>query len=381
MFYVAGQMVVAGETDQLYDQAAHQSRLHALFPGIDSRFALPYRYPPIVAAAMAPLARLPYAVALAVFMTLGLASAVAGLRLLFQATGRASRADLRLGYLVLLGWPVVLETWIGGQASLFALLIVCGGIVLMQREQYFWAGVVWALAAYKPNVLLLVVVGCVLFRPRVLRGLVPGAAVMFGWAWWTVGWEGLVEYLDLTQRLASGPWDVETPYWKVHGLAQWLALPLGGQARLVSLLLGLLATVVIVRRWRRADNSPASPLPYALLITVNALANPYTPIYDLTLLAAGLVLMAPTIATTGPDSLARHGAAWQAALAAVYFGPHLSQLLARSTGLQFFPLLLLGWAGFQARLWWREPGAESLARRAGDQACADSRGHLREVAG
>jgi hypothetical protein len=220
---------------------------------------------------------------------------------------------------------------------------------------------VWALAAYKPNVLLLVVIGCILFRPRVLRGLVPVAAIMFAATWWTVGWDGVIAYVELTLQLAGRPWDVETPFWKVHGIAQWLTFLIGGQARLVSLMLGLLATIAIVWRWRRTDNSPSSPLPYALLITVNALANPYTPIYDLTLLFAGLVLMAPTLATTGRYPFARHCVAWQAAIAAIYFGPHLSQLIAKSCGLQFFPLLLLGYAVFQARLFWRETDTRSLA--------------------
>jgi len=361
MFYVAGQMTVAGETAQLYDQAAHQERLHQLFPDIDPQFALPYRYPPIVALLMAPLACLPYGLAVATFMALGLAGAGMGVKLLVRETGNLSRVDHRLCYLALFGWPVVLETWIGGQASLLALLIVCAGIVLMQRERYAWAGAVWALAAYKPNVLLIVVIGCILFRPRVLRGLLPVAAIMFALTWFTVGWEGIVAYVELTLQLAGRPWDVETPFWKVHGIAQWLTLLIGGQARLVSLLLGLLATVCIVWRWRRTDNSPTSGLPYALLITVNALANPYTPIYDLTLLAAGLVLMAPTLSTTGRYPFARHCVAWQAVIATLYFGPHLSQLIAKSTGLQFFPLLLLGYAVFQARLFWTETHPDSLA--------------------
>jgi hypothetical protein len=335
----------------------HQERLHHLFPGIDPQFALPYRYPPIVALLMAPLASLPYRR----IHVHGLASAWAGLRLLIRETVQLSRVDRRLCYLALFACPVVLETWIGGQASLFAFLIVCAGIVLMQRERYAWAGAVWALAAYKPNVLLLVVIGCILFRPRVLWGLVPVGAIMFAATWWTVGWEGIVAYVELTLQLAGRPWDVETPFWKVHGIAQWLTLLIGGQARLVSLMLGFLATIAIVWRWRRTDNSSASLLPYALLITVNALANPYTPIYDLTLLFAGLVLMAPTLATTGRYPFARHCVAWQAAIAAIYFGPHLSQLIAKSCGLQFFPLLLLGYAVFQARLFWQETDTRSLA--------------------
>ena len=74
----------------------------------------------------------------------------------------------------------------------------------------------------------------------------------------------------------------------------------------------------------------------------------------LTLLFAGLVLMAPTLATTGRYPFAQHCVAWQAVIAALYFGPHLSQLIAKPTGLQFFPLLLLGYAVFQARLFWLE---------------------------
>ena len=42
IFYVAGQMTATGKPAQLYDQAAHQARLHDLFPGIDPQFALPY---------------------------------------------------------------------------------------------------------------------------------------------------------------------------------------------------------------------------------------------------------------------------------------------------------------------------------------------------
>ena len=84
---------------------------------------------------MAPLACLPYILAIVVFMAIGLVGAVAGLRLLIRETGHPSGTNRRLCYLALWGWPVVLETWIGGQASLFAFLIVCVGIVLMQRER------------------------------------------------------------------------------------------------------------------------------------------------------------------------------------------------------------------------------------------------------
>lgn len=351
MFYVAGQLASAGEVEHLYDQAAHQARLHRQFPGIDPQFALPYRYPPLVAFLLAPLARLPYGWAVGIFLGLGLLAAVTSLWLLMRENIPLARERWRLGLLAVLGWPVVLETWIGGQASLFGLSIVCVGVVLMQRQRYAWAGAVWALAAYKPNLLLLVILGCVLFRPRTLRGLLPAMAILIGLTWWTSGWAGIQAYLDLTLQLAAQPWDVETPFWKVHGIAPWLTLVVGDHARLVALVLGLAATGCIVWRWRQTDNDPTSPLPYALLITVNALANPYTPIYDLTLLAAGFVLMASLLARVDCESLVNQSTIWQLVLAVCYFGPHLSQLLARPLGFQTFPLLLLGYAVLQARLW------------------------------
>jgi len=359
MFYVAGKTVAEGDAAALYDPAAAQTRLHNLFPGIDPHFALPYRYPPLVALVMAPLACLPYPMAIGCFMAMGLASAWLGLRLLLGENGVTSRVDRRLCYLCFLGWPVVLETWVGGQASLFAFLIVSAGIVLMQRERYEWAGAVWALAAYKPNVLLLVVIGCVLFRPRILRGLIPVGAVMFGLTWSVAGWGGILEYIDLTSQLATQPWNVQTPFWKVHGIAQWLTPLIGSQAKLVTLLLGLLATLGIVWRWRQTDDSPRSLLPYALLITVNVLANPYIPIYDLTLLAVGVILLILAEPMRQRYPFARYPLAWHVALATLYFGPHLSQTVSKATGLQLFPLALLGFACFQARMFWNATSVEA----------------------
>ncbi len=354
MFYVSGQMVGNSEFEQLYDPAAQQAHLHRLFPDIDPRFALPYRYPPIVALVMASLAQFPYRVAVITFLALGVSSAVAGCWLLLRETGLTSRADRRLCCLVVLGWPVVLETWIGGQSSLFTLLIMSVAIVLMQREKFAWSGAVWALAACKPNVLLLLVAGCVLHQPRILRGLIPAVSLIGALTWAIAGWQSMQEYWEMTLQLASRPWNLETPPWKVHGLAPWLAMGVGSSARLLTLGLGLLATTAVVWRWRRAPAPPHAFLPLSLLITINALANPYTPIYDLTLLAAGAILMIPTARVGGRLPLRRHPGIWQAALATLYFGPHLSQLLAQAYGVQVFPLLLLGYAIFQARLFWRE---------------------------
>ena len=60
MFYAAGKVAGSEPSSSLYDQAVHQQQLHRLFPALSANFCLPYRYPPFVAALMAPLSTLPY---------------------------------------------------------------------------------------------------------------------------------------------------------------------------------------------------------------------------------------------------------------------------------------------------------------------------------
>ncbi len=60
MFYIAGNMAWQGEWHLLYNEAEQQRRLIELFPGLPLDTYLPYRYPPTLAAVLAPLGALPY---------------------------------------------------------------------------------------------------------------------------------------------------------------------------------------------------------------------------------------------------------------------------------------------------------------------------------
>jgi len=376
MFYVAGRMVYEGRGEQLYDPAQQQAMLRSLFPKLDPQFALPYRYPPFVAVVLATLACLPYAAAFAVFFGLSWAFWMGALWILTSNGPDASGLARGTVLLIACGWPVALETLIGGQASMFALLVLALTITLLQRNRDGWAGAVMALAAYKPNVLLLVGIGLVLARPRMLRGMVPVALLLGALSFLPAGGRGLVEYAELSSRLATARWDLETPHWKVHGIVPWLNAISGGHGRTMGFVLGVVATVAIACRLRiieRASTPPpcALPLAAAFLITLNALLNPYTPIYDLVLLAAGFLisirlhgraldnLRSPTTLpatssnsfalSAGFSRLSRASVLPYGALAAFYFGPHISQAVAQVTGWQWSAILLVALAGWQAR--------------------------------
>jgi hypothetical protein len=351
MFYLGGQIAADGASERLYNQEEHCRRLRQLFPTLDEGDLLPYRYPPYVAAALAPLSRLPFPVSYAVFFAISLALWLAALWLIWRQWPDFFATPGGQGlWWGALGWPVALETLAGGQASMLALLIALGGLLLLRRDKPVAAGVVLALALYKPNVLALFILGCALKRPRMLLGFVPAALVLVLSGIVCLGWETTLTYATLGQQLASQTWQTPTPYWKVHGLASWLDGMAGSKLIVISLgFVAVSAAYGLQARTpgRTSVESPPDDLYFALLLVLNTLCNPYAPVYDLVLLLLPFVLLVtcagklPALTDTG---LALVGAA-------LFFGPHLSQALAfRIHGQVFTIALLVCAAGLMAAL-------------------------------
>jgi alpha-1,2-mannosyltransferase len=372
MFYVAGTMVATGSADSLYNQAEHQAHLQTLFPHLDPSFCLPFRYPPIVALLAAPLSCLPYALSFLTFLAVSIAAWAAALAMLSRELSVLRGPHRRWLLWAIIGWPVALETLVGGQASMFALLICTATVCALRQQRTTLAGIVLSLAICKPNVLLLFAVGAIVYRPRLLWGAVPAAAAIIAGMAFCVGWTTLLEYAVLSAELATNDWMVETPFWKVHSLAAWLELLVPGQHRLICAVIGGLLAAILGWRWRLEPNKGS--IVVALLLTVNALFNPYTPVYDLSLLLlAGLfaaqffLVDSPAAAPSGAteNSAGVTMAMLYSVLPFIYFGPHVSQAVAKSTGVQLFPLLLLMMAGVAtvARRWRRNvfanPGRNS----------------------
>ena len=337
MLYVAGQTVLEGEVKTLYDDAANQQRSSALFPTMNPSFSWPYRYPPTVAACMVPLASLPFGLSFALFTGIQFLLLTLAVVLLKRISSALSGVNGNAWTLAIVGCPLIIETIIGGQSSLLALCSLMGYLILSKQQKYAAAGAVLAIALYKPNVLALFMIGSVVYQPRLLRGLLPAAAIGALVAVVCVGMEGLQEYLSLGSRLATSSWSLETPFWKVHGIAPLVQAvwPSGGKA--VTFGIGTVLSVGIAVVWRRGQLS--AEVAQALLLVVNAICNPYVPIYDLVLLIPAVILWA-NASEQGSVPPISPGQG-QVLLGMLFVGPHLSQALARSCGFQLFPLLLI----------------------------------------
>lgn len=364
MFYVSGQMVAGGRADQLYDLAAQQTSLQQLFPGLAADFALPFRYPPWVAIVASSVASLPYPAAYGLFASVSWLGWLMGCGWLLRRWPGVGGVSAGIALLAAAGWPVALEALIGGQASLLACLLLIISVELFRGGRPELAGMVLAILTYKPNLLCLVLFGLIIVRPRLLYGWLPTVVLIWAGATWYLGPETLGAYVRLSQQLALQPWDLETPPAKVHGWAVALVPIWGSSLRAVVLGFGLLLTLAVGLRhrwdeWRGVDRFAET---VALLLAINAGWNLYTPIYDLTLVAISVILFLQSFPRASQGQVAVPAVLTYLALAAGYFGPHLSQSLSSLIGWQISLIILTGWTAWLFYQRWsareREPIGE-----------------------
>jgi alpha-1,2-mannosyltransferase len=341
VFYTPARLMADGRAAAIYDLEQQQAGLRELFPSVSREFALPFLYPPFVATAIAPLGALSYGAALAVFTAVSIALwawSVVLLRRdlpLFRTSWRTTATWF------LLGVPTLWETLSGAQASVWGAAILVGGTVLLRRGREVAAGLVLALAAYKPNALAIVGLGLVVRYPRLLFGAIPGAAALFALGGVGAGWDSWRRYADLLRSPAAQEFIRHPPAEKYHGLMQTTAWTRDHVPPVVWVLVGAVVAVLVALWWRRDDRPGAASLAVGTLTVAQAMFNPYVPVYDLLQLAAATVLIADGLAERYGASVAPHPHLATALVALAMFGPHVSQYVASQTGVQSFTLALV----------------------------------------
>jgi hypothetical protein len=137
-FYSAGAILNEGRADHLYDVWLQSQHYHQLMPDEAPEAALPYAYPPVVAAVFRPLAMLPYPVAFGVWVCMTVAMYAAGLWFLWDACPGIARDDRWIAVLVSLAFePFIIECLHGGQLSAVAFALVCAAVWLDRRISSF----------------------------------------------------------------------------------------------------------------------------------------------------------------------------------------------------------------------------------------------------
>jgi hypothetical protein len=181
-----------------------------------------------------------------------------------------------------------------------------------------------------------------------LLGAIPAGFVLVGLSAAVVGFDGLVDYVQLGSRLAAGRWDVPIDLLKFHGLLPWLEPWTATTARGIVFGCGAAVTIGIALVWRRSAHLPTTDQrrfdygAYAALLAVGAVLGTYVPIYDLVL--TGAALLFATEAARVPAAGRRSPTVTVAGAILFWFafcGPHISQAVYPAIGQNLYAPLAL----------------------------------------
>ncbi len=277
----AGVAALAGDTTASYSLAWFAAHLKDLFG--EKAFRLAWSYPPVAYLLFAPLASLPYGVALAGWLGGTLAVFAAFVRKILPHP---------LTWLAIAAFPGIYANAIQGQTGFFTAALLAGGLLCLDRRPVL-AGVLFAMLAIKPQFgVLLPLVLLAEGRWRVIgAAAVTGALLalasvaLFGIDTWAAWFAGLAEVRANTLDRGLGSYYIIMSLFgamREYNAPLWLAY--AGQGVLT---LGVAGALVWL--WRSdADRR----LKNAALIAGAMLATPYFIDYDLAMLGAALAFLA-----------------------------------------------------------------------------------------
>jgi hypothetical protein len=290
-FYVMGSLVLEGRTDALYDPDAHLAEgRRRIYPDL-TLYAAHSNYGPQVALAFAPLAVLPFAWSLSVFLALTALCYGLAVRVVWRECD-ALRDHGRLVAILAAASPLFLTLFRYAQLSAFSLLLWSLAFVALRRNRAFAAGLAIGCLAFKPQLGL--VVGVVLIAAREWRAVAGAIAAVVGQL--TVGWlvagrATMIEYIGVLWTLMLNPGLVQLHPSEVHSVRGFFQLLIPSNAVLNGLSVIALGIIIVVavRSWR-------SPAPLGLrwgqLVVLTVLGSPHLLTYDLVLLTIPLIVFA-----------------------------------------------------------------------------------------
>ncbi|MGA9527389.1 MAG: glycosyltransferase family 87 protein [Terriglobales bacterium] len=336
--YVLGTLALDHDGTALYDARVQREIGERRVPGSVGDYFLPV-YGPQYSLIWAPLALLPYEWAAAVWMVLSAAIYAACCYAVWRTCPNL-RAYGGTVALVAAAFPGFFSLIAFGQNSALALAAFTGAYFALRARQHVLAGFCFGLLAYKPQ--LAIVPTCMFLGaciwPRsvntfparvplangpidsqapvvavfsatgllgntrsaaikVTFGTALSIAVQFGaaWAWYTS--RSLVAYARVLAHVGSAATILEPKPYLMHSLrAFWnLLLPWPGAAFALYVLTATAAIAFAIATWR----GPAKlEVRFAIMLLATALVAPHLTVYDLVILAPGLLWIADWLSTS-----------------------------------------------------------------------------------
>lgn len=287
-FFSAATLTLNGHAIGAYDHAAIDAAAEQAI-GAPVKF-LPWFYPPYMLMLVAPLALLPYLVAVAVWSLAPLASLLLVIRR-YAASAWASAA--------ILIFPGTAQSVLAGQNGVLSALIIVGGLVNLERRPVL-AGVILGTLSYKPHVAAAVYAALLIGRCWRALGTAIAVAILLAAASLAVlgldPWLAFFREAQVARTFVENgqlPWPLMATVFAAARLAG-VDLPVAYALQAVVACGALLALFLV---WKR-DDIPLEARA-AVLVTVIPLTTPYAFNYDLAIIGIALLWLARTGLETG----------------------------------------------------------------------------------
>ncbi|MCG6207003.1 DUF2029 domain-containing protein [Rhodopseudomonas sp. HC1] len=294
-FYAAGSMVLDGKATEAYDAAAHYARQQQLFGAATPYYAWPY--PPFFLFIAAPLALLPYWLALMVWQAASFALYLTVIGTILRRVRAGVAASLWLPAAA--AFPAVFVNLGHGQNG-FLTAGLFGAALCLLRGQPLLSGVMFAMLAYKPQFALVIPLALlaggrwrtIAAAAAAVAGLVAVTTLTFGFEIWPA----FAASADISRKvlLEQGEVGFEKLQSAFAAVRMW-----GGSVSLAYGVQTTLSITVIVGAmwvWRTSGDAAVKA---AVLVLATLLASPHVLDYDLMLLGPAIAFMVSAGLTGG----------------------------------------------------------------------------------
>jgi len=295
-FYILGSLAAAHRGGDLYDMNAAAALTAERVPEAAGKRYLPL-YPPQVSLLFLPLARLPYAEALAIWWCCSALIYAACCYAVWRACPRlgSHRTTVLLcaaafpGFFHLLAW---------GQTSALALACFTLTFFLLRADRRFLTGAVLGCLIFKPQLgLAAAVVFLSLGAWKIIAGAVASSLAQLSIGVLYFGWGPLRQWIRMLEAVRTQwQWLEPRPY-QTHSLRTFwtLLIPWENAAFVLYVCSAALVLGMTIALWRSRSAVPLS-LRYCCLLLATVLVSPHLTVYDLVILAPAFLLGADWLA-------------------------------------------------------------------------------------
>jgi alpha-1,2-mannosyltransferase len=291
-FYTLGSVAISHDGSELYDLQGQAIRAERNVPDAAGIRYLPL-YPPQVSLLFAPLARLSYGGALAVWWTFTCLTYALCCLSIWRACPNL-RFHGGLVALIAAASPAFFHLIAWGQTSAIALACFTLMFFLLRERRDFLAGIVLGCLIFKPQLgLAAAIVFAALGSWNLLAGAVLSSATQLaaGVLYYGIGPFG--EWLKMMVHARELVPYLEPRLYQTHCLRTFwsMLLPWGGVATAMAVISAGLALAGTIAVWKQARGNSGA-LPFCALLLATVLVAPHLTVYDLVILAPAILLLA-----------------------------------------------------------------------------------------